>query len=196
MRIIQWTALTALGLAGGLIAGLLIGMPLGGLVNAMITTALVTCTVGGVLGSAQAIGLRRTLRKPLWWIAATIAGLGLGLTAGVVLVEQVGILATGVRPNIARLGAAMRAASFITVGLVAGTILGLAQWVVLRAQASGVRHWIVASGAGLALAFAASSLLVDLSGLRIASAAGAATFVLLAGAGYGAATSWPLQKTF
>lgn len=153
MRVAKWTTLTTVGLAGGLIAGLLIGMPLGEIVNAMIVTAAVTCTVGGVLGGVQAIGLRRTLRKPLWWIVATIAGIGLGLALGVVIVEQVGILATGSRPNIARIGAAMRALSFVTVGLVAGTILGVAQWLVLRAQAAGVRYWVPASGLGLAMAF-------------------------------------------
>lgn len=80
--------MTTVGLAGGLVAGLLIGMPLGEIVNAMIVTAAVTCTVGGVLGGMQAVGLRRTLRKPLWWIVATIAGIGLGLALGVVIVEQ------------------------------------------------------------------------------------------------------------
>ena len=194
MRVAGWTTLTTVGLAGGLVAGLLIGMPLGEIVNAMIVTAAVTCTVGGVLGGAQAVGLRRTLRKPLWWIAATIAGIGLGLALGVVLVEQVGILATGTRPNIARLGTTTRALSFVAVGLVAGTILGVAQWVVLRAQSAGVRHWVPASGLGLAVAFTASSLLVDLSGMRFASAAGFATFVLASGIAFGLLTSWPLAS--
>jgi len=195
MRVAGWTTLTTVGLAGGLVAGLLVGMPLGEIVNAMIVTAAVTCTVGGVLGGAQAIGLRRTLRKPLWWIVATIAGIGVGLALGVVLVEQAGILATGNRPNIARAGAAMRALSLVTVGLVAGTILGVAQWLVLRAQSAGVRHWVVASAVGLAVAFTASSLLVDLSGLRFASAPGFVTFILLSGMAFGLLTSWPLRTS-
>jgi hypothetical protein len=187
MRVAEWTLLTAVGLAGGLIAGLLVGMPLGQIVNAMIVTAAVTCLAGGVLGGAQAIGLRRILRRPLWWILATTVGIGVGLAAGVVLVEQAGILATGKRPNVAQLGAGMRAVSFVALGLVAGAILGVAQWIVLR-----IRHWIIASATGLAAAFAGSSLLVDAAGLRLASLAGVTTFVVLSGAAYGLLTSWPL----
>jgi hypothetical protein len=194
MRAAVWTALTTLGLAGGIVAGLLLDNPLGEIVNAMIVTAAVTCTVGGVLGGAQSVGLRGMLRKPLWWIVATIAGIGIGLALGVVIVEQVGIAATGVRPNLARISSAMRALSFVTVGLVAGTVLGLAQWVVLRAQSAGIRHWIPASGLGLAVALTASSLLVDASGLRFASAAGGATFVLASGLVFGLLTSWPLAS--
>jgi hypothetical protein len=29
----------------------------------------------------------------------------------------------------------------VTVGLVAGTALGVAQWIVLRLQVSRIRHW-------------------------------------------------------
>lgn len=189
MRRAEWTLLTAAGLAGGLIAGLLIGMPLGQIVNAMIVTAAVTCLVGGVLGGAQAIGLRRILRRPLWWIAATTVGIGAGLAAGVVLVEQVGIALTGVRPNVARLALGPRTLSMIALGLVAGTIVGAAQWIVLRAQRAAVRHWIPASGLALAAAFAAGSLLLGAAGLRLGSPAGVITFVLASGIGFGLLTS-------
>jgi hypothetical protein len=192
MRRAEWTLLTAAGLAGGLIAGLLIGMPLGQIVNAMIVTAAVTCLVGGVLGGAQAIGLRRILRRPLWWIVATTVGIGAGLAAGVVLVEQIGIALTGVRPNVARLAMGPRALSMIALGLVAGSIVGAAQWLVLRAQRAGVQHWIPASGLALAAAFAGSSLLLDAAGLRLGSPAGVIAFVLASGLGFGLLTSGPL----
>jgi hypothetical protein len=169
-------------------------MPLGDIVNAMVVTGVVTCFVGGVLGGAQAIGLRRMLPRPLWWILATTVGIGVGLAAGIVLVEQVGILSTGNRPSIARLTPGLRAASFVAIGLVAGTILGFAQWLVLRIQVPRVRGWVPASGVALALALSAASLLVDLSGLGIASAAGFGAFVLASGVGFGALTSWPLRR--
>jgi hypothetical protein len=194
IRTVEWIFLTTVGLAGGIIAGLLLGMPLGQkIANAMVTTAAVTCIVGGVLGSSQAIGLRRRLRNPLWWIVATIIGTGIGLAAGVVAVEQVGILTTGNRPNIAHLNAVMRAASLVAVGLIAGTFLGVAQWLVLRVQIPQVKYWVLASGCALATAFSASSLLVDLAGFRIASASGGISFVLLSGAAFGLMTSWPLR---
>src|SRR5215831_6226808 len=91
---VNWTWRTTLGLAGGLIGGLLVGMPLGTLVNAMITTAAVTCFVGGVLGSFRAFGLRSVLRRPMW-VVGTVAGLGIGLAAGAVVVEQLGTQVTG-----------------------------------------------------------------------------------------------------
>jgi len=191
----NWTFLTTFGLAGGLIAGLLVGMPLGKLVNAMVTTAAVTCLVGGVLGSLQAFGLRPMLRRPSWWILATVAGLGIGLAAGVVVVEQAGILVTGARPNVARLGPAARAMSFVTLGLVAGTGLGVAQWIVLRLQASHVRHWVATSAAGLAAAFCLSSLVLDSAALRIGSGLGLVTFVVASGLMFGLATSRPLKGT-
>ncbi|SRR5712692_5059831 len=192
---VKWTALTTIGLAGGILAGLFLGMPLGQIANAMIVTAAVTCIVGGVLGSLQAIGLRKLLPRPLWWVLATTIGIGIGLAAGVVLVEQVGTFATGTRPNIARLDTIMRATSFVALGLVAGTVLGISQWFVLRMQMRQIKYWVPASGIALAVAFSASSLLVDLSGLRIASAAGAVIFVLASGIAFGALTSWPLRRT-
>jgi len=190
----RWTVLTTAGLAGGLIAGLLVGMPLGRLVNAMIVTASVTCVVGGVLGSFQAAGLRRLLSKPLWWIAATIVGLGIGLALGVVTVEQAGILLTGNRPRIAQLGTATRAISFVVLGVIAGAVLGVAQSVVLRVQKSKVRHWTMANGAALALALCLASLAVDVSGVRFASGIGVFSFLILSGVMFGGLTSWPLRS--
>ena len=190
----NWTWLTTLGLAGGLIGGLLVGMPLGELVNAMITTAAVTCFVGGVLGSCQAFGLRPVLRRPMWWVLGTLAGLGVGLAAGVVVVEQLGTLLTGTRPNIARLGPFTRAISLVTLGSVAGTVLGVAQWFVLRSQASHIKDWVATTAIGLAISFCAGSLLLTLVGLRISSALGLGTFVVVSGLMFGAITSRPLQR--
>ena len=189
----QWVTLTAFGLALGLIGGILLGMPLGQIVNAMIVTAAVTCVAGGILGGFQAIGLRHVLRRPLWWIAATVVGFGAGLAVGVVVIEQTGILITGHRPQLAHVTPSIRAISFIALGLVAGTILGIAQSLVLRRQLPAVKRWIPATAIGLAIALSASSLAVDLSGMRIASAMGAIAFVVLSGVAFGALTSRPLR---
>ncbi|HEX6159038.1 MAG TPA: hypothetical protein VF111_02660 [Thermoanaerobaculia bacterium] len=187
MQITRWVLLTTVGLAGGILCGLLLGIPLGELVNAMIVTGAVTSTVGLVLGALQSLGLREKRR---WWILATTIGVGAGLAAGVVLVEQIGIALTGVRPNIARLGMPARAASFLVVGLLTGATLGFAQSLVLR-----MRHWTLISAAALAIAFVAGSLLVDTIGLRIASVAGFATFVFFAGAMFGAMTGVAFRAT-
>ena len=192
--ITKWTLLTTLGLAGGLVAGVLLGMPVGEIANAMIATAFVTCAVGSVLGTVQAMGLRKMLRRTRWWIAATTVGTGVGLAAGVVIVEQMGIFMTGNRLNVAHLNSLWRALSFIAIGLVCGTFLGLFQWLVLRIQMPQVRHWIPASALALAVAFSGSSILVDLTGTRIFSAAGALIFLLGAGGLFGFLTSWPLRR--
>jgi len=191
---VHWTSLTALGLAGGLIGGLIVGMPLGELVNAMVTTAAVTCFVGGVLGSFQAFGLRPVLRQPLWWVLGTVAGLGIGLAAGVVVVEQIGMLATGARPNVARLGPLTRAISLVTLGSVAGTVLGVAQWLVLRSQAPRIKHWVATTAIGLAISFCVGSLLLNAVGIRISSGMGVVTFVVVSGLMFGLITSRPLQR--
>ena len=186
MNRIQWTALTAVGLAGGLAGGVLLGMPLGKILNAMIVTAAVTCAVGLILGSFQAIGLRRLLRRPLWWVVATVMGLGIGLAVAVITVEQSGILITGHRPQLAHLSIPIRAVSFVILGLVAGSILGTAQWLVIRRQLPQVKHWVASTAIGLAVALSASSLIADLSGT------GPVAFVVLAGIVFGALTSRPL----
>ena len=188
-----WTLLTTVGLAGGLVGGLFVGMSLGELVNAMIVTAAVTCAVGGGLGVTQAVALRRRMKQPLLWIVATAVGMGVGLGGGVVIVEQVGILLNGVRPNIVRLSAPVRALSFVTIGLVAGMAAGWAQTLVLKRSGMRVSHWVLACSAGLAAALSASSLVVDFIGFRIGSVTGFLVFVLAVGVIFGALTARPVQ---
>jgi hypothetical protein len=187
----QWILLTTIGLAGGLLVGLLIGMPLGKIVGAMLITAITTCLVGAVMGSMQAVCLRRLLARPIWWIVATTIGTGVGLALGVVALEQTVILVTGQRPNVAQLSSPARAVSFVVLGFVAGLALGIAQSLVFR-----IRYWIPTSAFALTMAFALSSLLVDASGLRIASVAGLTIFVIASGLSFGTFTSWPLRSIF
>jgi hypothetical protein len=185
----QWTLLTTVGLAGGILTALIVGKPIGKIVGAMLVTAIVTALVGAILGGMQAVWLRRLVARPVWWIAATTGGVGIGLAMGVVAIEQTGILITGQRPNVLHLSTPMRAVSFLALGLMTGLVLGVAQWLVLH-----VRHWVVTSAAGLALAFTTASLLVDASLGGIASPAGLIAFVVISGVLFGAATSLPLVK--
>jgi hypothetical protein len=113
----------------------------------------------------------------------------------VVVVEQVGIFITGSRPHLVQLSSSMRALSFVALGLVAGTLLGVLQALVIRSQMPHVRNWIPVTAVGLAVAFSASSLAVDLFGIRFASAAGAIAFLLLSGMTFGVLTSLPLRHT-
>jgi len=190
----QWTLVTTIGLAAGLVTALAVGKPVGKIVGAMLVTAIVTSLVGAILGGMQAVWLRRRLARPIWWIAATTGGTGIGLALGVIAIEQAGILITGQRPNVMHLSSPARALSFFILGIITGTILGLAQWLVLRGQDRRVRRWIPTSALGLAVAFAAGSLLVDASLGGIGSTAGLIVFVVLSGVFFGIATSRPLLK--
>src|SRR6266849_6322189 len=138
----QWTLLTMVGLAGGIVTGLVVGKPIGKIVGAMLVTAIVTSLVGAILGGFQAIWLRRRLAQPVWWIAATTGGVGIGLALGAVAVEQTGILITGQRPNIVHLSTSVRALSFLTVGLIgfvvmSGLLFGaMTSWPLLKKRAA------------------------------------------------------------
>ena len=180
--------LTTVGLGGGIAAALALGGPVQRVVGMMLVTPILTSLVGAVLGTAQAVQRRRMRWQ---WVVATTVGTGIGLAAGVVVVEQGGRFLTGQALRVAGLTPLMRAGSFLVVGAVAGLLLGVAQWLVVRRERPRVKNWVTATTAGLAVAFAASSVVVDglLGGMR--SPAGGLAFVLLAGVVFGALTSRP-----
>jgi hypothetical protein len=193
---LYWITLSAVGLAAGVGTAIVVGASLGKIVGMALITPILTAVVGAVFGSAQWLPLHQRSRVPaLAWITATTLGLGAGLAAGVVLVEQVGTLLNGSRPHLLQLGPGTRALSLATVGLVSGLLLGLAQYFAFRRMHVAVARWPLASGAALSLAFAGASLLLDLL-VRIpfASPAGFAVFLLTAGALYGSMTSRALRS--
>lgn len=190
----RWILLTTIGLSAGIAGALVLGEPIGRLVGMMLVTPVLTCLVGAVLGGAQAVDLRSRLRGMGPWVAATTLGGGLGLAAGAVAVEQGGHLLAGHAVRIVELTPAMRALSFLVLGLIAGTAMGTAQWLVIRRSTLRVKHWIRVTALGLAIAFSASSLIVDAVAGGIASPIGLLSFVLLAGVVFGAITSRPLRR--
>ena len=130
----------------------------------------------------------------MWlWVIATIVGVGIGLAAGVVVVEQGGRFITGQAMNVVRLTPLMCAFSLFVVGSVAGTVLGVAQWLVLRRETVRIRNWVSATAAGLASGFCISSLVVDVLIGGIASPLGVLSFVLVAGVVFGLLTGRPLR---
>ena len=116
------------------------------------------------------------------WTTFTALGLATGLVGGVLLGMP-----------LAQIVNAMIVTAAVT--FVAGTILGIAQALVLRRQLPEVKRWIPATAVALAIALSASSLAVDLSGMRVATGMGAAVFVVLSGIAFGALTSAPLRRT-
>jgi hypothetical protein len=191
---IRWTLLSTAGLALGIIAALVLGAPVEAVVGMILVTPVLTGIVGAALGTSQWLLLRRRLANARWWIPASTAGLGIGLAAGVVLVEQVGRALKGSPVNVAMLSDAARAGSLTVVGLVSGLALGIAQWLVLRSRPGGARTWLWVSTFGMGLALLAGSLVADLifGGLR--APVGFVAFVLVAGLIAGAVTSAPLDR--
>src|SRR5580765_5970235 len=87
---LQWIVLTVLGLAAGLALALPLGVPIFAILGAMAGTPIVLGIVGLSLGTAQWPIIRRHMSSSGWWVLASTLGLAVGLTAGVILVEQIG----------------------------------------------------------------------------------------------------------
>ena len=190
----RWTTLTAIGLLGGIGVALVLGGPIQFVVGMMLVTPIVTGVVGAVLGGAQWLHLRHIMVKAGWWIVATILGMALGLSGGVVVVEQVGRLLIGHRPDVVHLTILQRAVSFAVLGAITGAIVSGFQWLVLRAQLPVVKGWVVTTTTALLVAFVVSSLFVDLAIGGFQSARGVVAFIGVAGLIFGGITSQPLRR--
>lgn len=194
---LRWTLLSALGLSLGIVAALVLGAPIEAVVGMILVTPVLTGLVGAVLGTSQWVVLRRRIANARWWIPASAAGLGIGLAAGVVLVEQVGRTLTGGQVSVGSMDNATRALSMAVVGLVSGVCLGAAQKLVLRSRSSqpGIgRGWLGMSTLGLGVALVAGSLAADFVFGGLTSPVGFVGFVLVAGLVAGAITSVPLVR--
>jgi len=186
---LRWTLLSALGLALGLLAALVLGDPIDAVVGMILVTPVLTGIVGAFLGTSQWVVLRKRLANARWWIPASAAGLGLGLTGGIVLVEQVGRALTGGQVHVGALDSATRAGSLLVVGLVSGLFLGASQWFVLRSRPAIARTWLWVSTLGLGAALLAGSLAADFVFGGLTAPAGFVGFVLVAGLIAGGVTS-------
>jgi hypothetical protein len=151
-----------------------LGFPLGGLAGlgaAGAVTGVPQALIGGaatgaVVGLAQWLVLRQRLPVTPWWIAMTAAGMSVGLALGVGL-----------------LGIDTAGATLPLRGLVTGAVIGLAQYLALRAITDRAPVWaaVVALGwaAGWAVTRAAG---IDLSpNFTVFGSTGAWTFQLLTG---------------
>ena len=192
----QWVVLTVLGLVAGLALALPLGVPIFAIFGAMVGTPVVLSIVGFGLGTAQWPIIRRHVASSGWWIVVSALGMGLGLTAGVILVEQAGRAVMGGPVNFRMLGVAARAASFATIGIMAGASLGLAQWLVLRRHAASCKSWISVNALSLAVGLASGSLLADVLVARSGSVASIGIMLAIGSTFAGACTANLLAKIF
>lgn len=193
---VQWMALTVLGLVAGLALALPLGVPIFAIVGAMAGTPLVLGIVGLSLGTAQWPIIRRHFSPSWLWIVASAFGMALGLTAGVILVEQVGRAVVGGPVNFRMLGIAGRALSFCAIGVLGGVSLGLAQWLVLRRHVPMCKAWIKVNAWSLGAGLACGSILADAIALRPGSLASAAILLVTGSAIVGGRTARALARLF
>jgi hypothetical protein len=133
--------------------------------GALLAVVLGTVLEGVLVGVAQERVLRTQLRalRPWLWTLATAAGAGLAWMLG--MVPSTIMALTGERDQaampaepglVAQLGLA------VMLGVVAGPILGGAQWIVLRRHVGRARRWLWANAlawaAGMPLVFAGMNL--------------------------------------
>lgn len=119
-----------------------LGFPIGGLAGQALTGGVTTVTgallggaaTGAVLGATQWLVLRQRLPLTPWWIAATAAGMAVGLAGGVAL-----------------LGIDTAGATLPLRGLVTGAGIGLAQYLVLRGITPRAFSWAVVVTLGWAV---------------------------------------------
>lgn len=188
---LRWTLLTTFGLTAGVVTALVLGGPIEAIVGMLLITPVLTLLVGAVLGVLQAVAVRRRFAPAGRWIAATSLGLGVGLAAGVTLVEQVAGFFAGGQVGLLTLGLGGQLVSMAVVGAVAGGCLGAAQWLLLRRRAP-LRRWPLVCACGLALGFPVGTLLAAALPTGLASPAGVLLLIATAGLSLGAFTARPL----
>ena len=152
---LQWSALTVLGIVAGLALALPLGVPIFAVLGAMAGTPVVLGIVGLSLGTAQWPVIRRHISSSAWWVAGSAVGMAVGLTLGVILVEQIGRAVAGGPINFRMLGVPVNALS-LGAGLACGSLL--ADALVLRTGSFASAAVLLVVGSGVAGACTAKAL--------------------------------------
>ncbi len=125
---LPWISATAIGFAAGGVVGAMVGFPAG-------------FAVGLVVGGAasmllQGLVLRRQAIGASWWVAASLAGLAVGVAVS---------MATGLFASVSIGLARAMTVDILMSCAVFGLSLGTLQWVVLRQRFAHAGWWVVAS---------------------------------------------------
>lgn len=131
------------------------------LAYAALTVAL-GAVEGAVVGLAQARVLRRRLPRLRSWVAATIIGAVIAWTLGVLPGTLASLLGPGQSEPPADMPDAIQLLLAVPVGVLAGAILSLPQWRILRRYVSGAGWWVAANAIawafGMPFVFVAASI--------------------------------------
>lgn len=129
-------------------------------------TIAVAAVAGAIEGLTVGIAQWRVLRTVLarvtgrQWVGATVLGAVIAWIAGMMIGSNAGeVFADGGDP-----GVLMMVAAGASIGALAGVLLALPQWLVLRRAASSAALWIPAHALGWAVGIVISFVGVDLAG--------------------------------
>lgn len=188
--IARWTAVCGLGLGVGLILAIALAGPLEVVVGMVLVTPVMLAIAGSVLGVGQSLAIGgRTARGSLRWIVASAVGMAVGMSAGVVLVEALGRAITGEQVRLVAIGVTGRFLGLALIGAFSGFAIGLAQAVGAKVSGEARRRWtlwcVVGYGTGLPL----GGLIAGVLPGGLASPAGFAVFLGLAGVTAGLLTA-------
>jgi hypothetical protein len=111
-----------------------LGFPLGGLAGQALTGGVETAVdgllggaaTGAVIGAAQWLVLRRRMLLNAWWIAATSGEMAVGLAVSVAL-----------------FGSSTELTGLLLRGLITGSAIGVAQFLLLRPLSSAAFIWLL-----------------------------------------------------
>jgi hypothetical protein len=98
--------------------------------------------IGISVGTMQWLVLRRRIDGAGWWVLASIVGFAAGKLVGDAIAQAVS-----------------GAVGFILSGAAIGTLLGIAQWLVLRRHVAQAGRWVLASALAWAVGWAIINLI-------------------------------------
>lgn len=146
---------------GGLLANVLVGP-----VTNTVKAALAGLITGAVIGLIQWLVLKSIMQLPVWWIAATGAGMAVGLAV-----------------STAVLGIETAGNELLWRALITGLCIGIAQWIIFRNILPASAVWVIVIAIGWMIGwFITRRVGVDLSlKWTVFGAAGAITFQFISG---------------
>ncbi len=150
----------AIGLSATLVAGVLLFARLeptvGPVVSAILGVVMGASIEGGVVGTAQWIVLRRPLSGLQWtsWVEATALGAGLAWALGLIPSTIASLGTSGADSggtSVQDISGPLWYGLAAALGFVAGSILAVAQWWVLRRFVPQARWWVLANACAWSL---------------------------------------------
>ena len=157
----KWAGLSLLGIPA---AGYL-GWGVAGHVDSLMPALIGGALTGAGIGFAQWLMLRRSLGVGLEWIAATSAGLAVGLAIGAAVV-----------------GYETATSQLLIMGAIQGAFVGIAQGMVLRDKFPLWQAWMVVMPVFFSISWVVTDVVID-SGQQftVFGASGAVVFAILSG---------------